>query len=78
MLQHSALDVTSCLLSLALRTSSVDGMAYEVQNPRHAFVVTGNETHPGMLTVRVWPAIIKQLNDIAGQNDTVTFYNALP
>ena len=47
MLQHSALEVIKCLL-FCCSVSAEEGMAYDVQKPRHAFVVTGNATQPGM------------------------------
>ena len=47
---------------LAWSVRGDDGIAYDSQNPRHALVVTLNLTHPGIVTVLVFPVKCKIKN----------------
>ena len=47
MLQHSALEVISCL-GLTRKVRLGDGIAKDSQNPLQAFNVRLNTTHPGI------------------------------
>ena len=49
--QHSARDVMRWL-GLAFRVREGEGKAYDVQYPRHAFVVTWKMMQPGIDTFR--------------------------